>query len=109
MSDISGPVSTLTGARFSVPEGAECDDCVVALCNETAKKRTSSLLNYHYASGKRPEGYGKPWWDIKALKEEHDRLKALLPPASVRIQGETDSFGAEFFDLCEKHASYWEA
>lgn len=54
MAVVTGPIATMPGARFSVPEGTPCDDC------------------------------GKP--------------------ATVRVQGETDSFGAEMEDLCAECA-----
>jgi hypothetical protein len=52
MGDVSGPVSTLPGARFPAQDGMMCDD--------------------------------------------HPGR-----PAIARVQGETDSFGAEYLDLCE--------
>lgn len=56
MADVTGPISTLPGARHNVPEGATCDDCA--------------------SEGK----------EVKAV---------------VRLQGETDSFGSEMYDLCQ--------
>lgn len=53
MADVTGPVSTLPGARMAAPERMMCD--------------------YH-----------------------QDR------PAVRRVQGETDSFGAEYSDLCQE-------
>lgn len=51
MADITGPISSLPGARHRVPTGATCDCCGV--------------------------------------------------PATIRIQGETDSFGCELNDYCQ--------
>lgn len=53
MADVTGPVSTLPGARMATPEGMMCDN-------------------------------------------HPDR------PAVRRVQGETDSFGAEYIDLCQE-------
>ena len=53
MGDVTGPISTLPGARHPLPKGAKCD---------------------------------------------HHRRR----PAVVRIQGETDSFGSELNDMCQK-------
>lgn len=53
MAEVTGPISTLPGARHAVPDGVVCD-------------------------------------------EHPDR------PAVARIQGETDSFGAELNDMCEE-------
>jgi len=50
VADATGPISTLPGARYAVPERTPCDDCGA--------------------------------------------------PATVRLQGETDSFGCEMHDLC---------
>jgi hypothetical protein len=51
MAEVTGPISTLPGARHDVPDGTMCD-------------------------------------------EHPDR------PAVARVQGETDSFGAELYDMC---------
>lgn len=51
MAEVTGPISTLPGARHPVPDGTMCD-------------------------------------------EHQDR------PAVARVQGETDSFGSELFDMC---------
>jgi hypothetical protein len=56
MSHVSGPVSSLPGARRAPPDGTTCDD-------------------------------------------HPDR------PATNRVQGETDSMGAEYHDLCEQCAA----
>ena len=53
MGDVTGPISTLPGARHALPDGAMCDD-------------------------------------------HPDR------PAVARVQGETDSFGCEMYDLCSE-------
>lgn len=53
MADVTGPVSTLPGARMATPEWMMCDN-------------------------------------------HPDR------PAVRRVQGETDSFGAEYLDLCQE-------
>ena len=54
MADVTGPISSLPGARHPVPAGMKCDEC--------------------------PN------------------------PATTRIQGETDSFGCEMWDLCKSCA-----
>jgi hypothetical protein len=51
MADVTGPISTLPGARYELPDGTVCD-------------------------------------------EHPDRA------AVARIQGDTDSFGSELFDMC---------
>lgn len=53
MADVVGPISTLSGATYDVPQGQKCD-------------------------------------------KHSDRF------AVVRIQGETDSFGAEMNDMCQE-------
>jgi hypothetical protein len=53
VSDVTGPISSLPGARHTVPKGQKCD--------------------------------------------QHRRRVAV-----VRIQGETDSFGCELIDMCQK-------
>jgi hypothetical protein len=53
MGDVTGPISTLPGARHDLPEGATCD-------------------------------------------QHPDR------PAVARVQGETDSFGSELWDMCQE-------
>lgn len=53
MAEVTGPISSLPGARHGVPDGTMCD-------------------------------------------EHPDRL------AVARVQGETDSFGAELYDMCDE-------
>jgi len=83
-----GPINSLPGAGFR-PTEVECDDCSMQLCNELAKRAAEGSV---------------PWHEVPGLKAEYDRRKVDLPRATVRVQGETDSFGCEFIDLCKECA-----
>lgn len=94
MAHVSGPTMGLPGYR-SKPKGP-CDDCVGKIANKYAQQCADKYGVSSYTTDKI-----NPYWSERPhYKALYDAEVALLPPADVRVQGETDSFGAEYHDLC---------
>ena len=91
MADVTGPISSLPGSAHRVPRGAHCDECDNEISNRLGDEWRASRQDSE-----------KSWWNDPELKRRHDEELALHP-ATHRMQGDTDSFGSEMMDLCDRH------
>lgn len=94
MADISGPTTGLPGRRLR-PMG-QCDSCMDKIADRLARECETRYGATSYAT----ERINPFWFNRPHYKALYDAEVAKLPPADVRVQGETDSFGAEYADMC---------
>lgn len=94
MGHVSGPTMGLPGYTYQAK--GPCDSCVGKIATRLAEECEKKYGITGFRSDKI-----NPYWSKRPhYKAIYDAEVAKLPPADIRVQGETDSFGAEYHDLC---------